>query len=49
MITNKLLELDDPEFCALYREIDAAFDWHQTIRVYRHLLRVPSGGSPPHP
>jgi DNA-binding transcriptional MerR regulator len=27
LITDKLTALDDPEFCALYREYDAAFDW----------------------
>jgi DNA-binding transcriptional MerR regulator len=27
LITSKLTALDDPEFCALYREYDAAFDW----------------------
>lgn len=27
LITNKLAALDDPEFCAIYREYDAAFDW----------------------
>ncbi|HKE52780.1 MAG TPA: MerR family transcriptional regulator [Actinomycetes bacterium] len=26
-IADKLDALDDPEFCALYRECDAAFDW----------------------